>query len=393
MRIVHVNYDAAKMGGASIAMLRIHSALRNAGVDSVIACRALPNDPYSVLYKMPFCHRSGEFVFKAFQKLTQGVCHSTGLVCTGMVDFVNSLNPDVVQLNWLQLNTVGIKELLKIKCPIVWFTHDLWPMSGLNPQPETDWFKMGPPKRGFWNKLAWRNKKEVVEKLGNRLTVVGPSEWAMNEARGSLIFRNTDCHCIHCPVSESLITTSKNIAAMNKPRNEKFTILFGATSGTHSRMKGWDRLIAAIEKLSVEEKNLAQIIVFGETAEDRIEGGVPVTFLGKLNEDQLIPQYHGADLFAFPSRRETWGQTKTEALCCGTPVIAFDETACANGIRHKENGWVSPPDDIDDYARGISWFISNWMTGNPLKLVEEYKPYSGESIARQWIYLYNSLQG
>ena len=390
MRVVHINYDAAHTGGASIAMLRIHAALRTAGVDSIIACRAFPDDHYSHLYKLPVARRCGEIAFKMFQKITQGVCHSTGLICNGMSDFVNSLKPDIVQLHWLQLNTIGIKELLNINCPIVWFTHDLWPMSGLDACPETDRFKKGPPE-DFWDKLVWRNKKEVVEKLGNRLTVVSSSEWAMKEAKESVIFRNTNCRCIHCPVSESLIRADEDETMSIRPFGEKFKILFGSTSGTLSRIKGWDRLIAAIEKLSADERKLIQIFVFGEMAENRIEGGVPVTFLGKLDEEALILQYRGADLFAFPSRRETWGQTKIEALCCGTPVIAFDETACANGIRNKENGWVSPPGDIDDYARGLSWFISNWRSGKRLKLANEYQPYSAQVIAKQWMELYNSL--
>jgi glycosyltransferase involved in cell wall biosynthesis len=390
MRVVHVNYDAAHTGGASIAMLRIHSALRLAGIDSIVACRALPDDPYSLLYKMSVTCRCKEFAFKVFQKITHGVCHSTGVVCNGMADFVNTLKPDIVQLHWLQLNTIGVRQLLKINCPIVWFTHDLWPMSGLNAHPETDWFKKGAPE-GFWDKLSWSNKKEVVEKLGRRLTVVSPSEWAMKEAEGSIVFRNTKCYCIHCPVSELWIRAGKHLAQTTKPRNEKFTILFGATSGTQSKIKGWDRLIAAVKKLPQHERKLIRIFVFGETAENRIEGDVPVTFLGILNEQQLISQYFRADLFAFPSRRETWGQTKVESLCCGTPVITFNETACANGIRHKENGWISPEDDIDDYSHGLSWFIAHWMSGQCLKLEDEYKPYSGQAIANQWIDLYMSL--
>ena len=331
MRVVHINYDATHLGGASIAMLRIHAALRSVGVDSIIACRALPDDPFSVLYKLPLAYRCREFAFKVFQKVTQGGCPSTGVLCNGMAEFVNLLKPDIVQLHWLQLNTIGIKELLKFNCPIVWVAHDFWPMSGLDGYPKTDWFKKG-SSEDFWNKLAWRNKKEVVESLGDRLTVVSPSEWAMKEAKESVVFRNINCRCIHCPVSESLIKASKDFSMMARPREGKFKILFGSTSGTHSRLKGWDRLIAAIGKLTSDERKLIQILVFGETAENRIEGGVPVTFLGKLDEEMLISQYHGADLFAFPSRRETWGQTKVEALCCGTPVIAFDETACANGI-------------------------------------------------------------
>ena len=70
MRVVHINYDAAHTGGASIAMLRIHAALRTAGVDSIIACRAFPDDHYSHLYKLPVARRCGKIAFKIFEKIT-----------------------------------------------------------------------------------------------------------------------------------------------------------------------------------------------------------------------------------------------------------------------------------------------------------------------------------
>jgi glycosyltransferase involved in cell wall biosynthesis len=46
-------------------------------------------------------------------------------------------------------------------------------------------------------------------------------------------------------------------------------------------------------------------------------------FLGRLAGEALAACYAGADVFAFPSRTDTFGLVMLEALACGTPVAAF----------------------------------------------------------------------
>ena len=46
-------------------------------------------------------------------------------------------------------------------------------------------------------------------------------------------------------------------------------------------------------------------------------------FLGKLGGEALAAAYAGADVFAFPSRTDTFGLVVIEALSCGTPVAAY----------------------------------------------------------------------
>lgn len=48
-----------------------------------------------------------------------------------------------------------------------------------------------------------------------------------------------------------------------------------------------------------------------------------VQFLGARHGAELARCYAGADVFAFPSRTDTFGLVLLEALACGTPVAAF----------------------------------------------------------------------
>ncbi len=51
--------------------------------------------------------------------------------------------------------------------------------------------------------------------------------------------------------------------------------------------------------------------------------GLPVTFTGYLRGEALATAYASADIFAFPSRTETFGQVVLEAMASGLPVVGL----------------------------------------------------------------------
>ena len=44
-------------------------------------------------------------------------------------------------------------------------------------------------------------------------------------------------------------------------------------------------------------------------------------------------------------------------------VIAFDRTACAEGIEHGVTGWIAPNGDFAAYADGLTHDFSEWKSG------------------------------
>ena len=42
---------------------------------------------------------------------------------------INSFNADIVNLHWVCNNTLSIRDIKKIKAPVVWTLHDNWPFS------------------------------------------------------------------------------------------------------------------------------------------------------------------------------------------------------------------------------------------------------------------------
>ena len=372
MRVVHVNYDAAAVGGASIAMLRMHYALCASGHESLILCRANAEAAEAMVVKVSLLRRLTILGGRVIMKLLSGGCHSCGLFPTGMVDSVNGLDPDLVILHWLQSDTMSIGEISKIRAPVVWYHHDLWPIRGLTAY---EWFKV-PRRLGWLDRLAKWNKRRIARRMGSHLIPVCASRWVAGEIEKSGMYSTS-------PVVVPLPLDICFTPGIRHP-SKRFRILNGARGGFESGLKGGDRLLSALRMIPQDEKNDMEMVVFGSGGCDEIREGVRVRYAGRLFGSDLAQQYRDADVFAFPSRQETYGQTKLEALACGTPVVAFDETACAEGIEHKENGWIAPADDIADYAKGIQWFFHKWKSGETIRTSDIDQERYNRKIVEMW---------
>lgn len=68
-------------------------------------------------------------------------------------------------------------------------------------------------------------------------------------------------------------------------------------------------------------------------------------FCGLQRGETLARHYACGDLFVFPSLSETFGNVVLEALASGLAVVAFDQAAAAQHIRHGHNGVVAMPGD------------------------------------------------
>jgi len=64
--------------------------------------------------------------------------------------------------------------------------------------------------------------------------------------------------------------------------------------------------------------------------------------------------YSAADVLVVPSIQESLGQSASEAMACGTPVVAFSDTGLSDIVDHKVNGYLAKTYFEEDLARGIS---------------------------------------
>ena len=68
--------------------------------------------------------------------------------------------------------------------------------------------------------------------------------------------------------------------------------------------------------------------------------GLPVTFTGYLRGSELAAAYASADVFAFPSYTETFGQVVLEAMASGLPVVGLLSEGVRDLVEQDRSGFL-----------------------------------------------------
>jgi glycosyltransferase involved in cell wall biosynthesis len=115
-----------------------------------------------------------------------------------------------------------------------------------------------------------------------------------------------------------------------------------------------------------------------------------VKLLDFMTDEELVLWINAADVFVFPSIKESFGITQLNALACGIPVVASKnvgsrEIICDKcGLLYDTEKFSELGDKIFECINDISW---------DKYLIRDYvvKNYSWERISKQLIELYKEL--
>lgn len=375
MKVLIVNTHDIK-GGAARAAYRLHTSLLDQNVNSQMLVQSKDSDSYTVMGPeskfdklLSSLKPTIDAIPSKFYKNKTATSFSTSWVMSSkLLNKINALNPDVVHLHWVNNGLLRIEDIAKIKAPIIWTLHDMWPFTGgCHYDEHCGAFEKGCgncPVLGSENKkdLSYRvfeRKRKTYNKIVN-LTIVGVSKWLADCALSSTLFK--PFKVVNLPNSIDTLkfkptnqTLSREL--WNLPKNKKL-ILFGAMGSISDPRKGFDELSDAFKNI---KKNDVEFVVFGaSTPVEPPDLGCKTHYIGSLSDDiSLITLYSAVDLMVVPSRQEAFGQTASESMACGTPVVTFCHTGLVDIVDHKKNGYLAKPFDTVDLANGIEWVLGN----------------------------------
>ena len=81
----------------------------------------------------------------------------------------------------------------------------------------------------------------------------------------------------------------------------------------------------------------------------------PVTFTGYLAGEALATAYASADVFAFPSYTETFGQVVLEAMASGLPVVGLNAEGIRDLVSHEHTGLLLERQLIDQEKQAAAY--------------------------------------
>ncbi|MCX6032904.1 MAG: glycosyltransferase family 1 protein [Chloroflexi bacterium] len=130
--------------------------------------------------------------------------------------------------------------------------------------------------------------------------------------------------------------------------------------------KNFARLITAYAQMRRQTGLPHQLVIAGRPGwlyqpiydQVRKEGlAEQVSFLGFVADEDLPALYTLADLFAFPSLYEGFGLTPLEAMACGTPVVAGNNSSLPEVVGNA--GLLVDATDVDAIADAMARVLGN----------------------------------
>lgn len=123
---------------------------------------------------------------------------------------------------------------------------------------------------------------------------------------------------------------------------KKITIMYG---GRLAEEKSIPELVQAFKLLSEDHKNIQLLLVGDGPIRKELEKklkGTNHAFTGFKTGEDYAKLHACADIFAFPSKTETFGQVVLEAMASGSPVVGFDSPGVRDLVIHEETGLLAP---------------------------------------------------
>jgi glycosyltransferase involved in cell wall biosynthesis len=366
-------------GGGYAAAYHLHQGLIQIGVDSTMLVGDKTRDDHTILSPMGKLAKGRAKLIPSLDGLPlklypqrDRTSYSIQWVPDNLASKIAQITPDIINLHWINGGFLQIETLAKLNQPLVWTLHDMWPFTGgCHYSGDCDLYtqscgacpQLGSHQNWDLSRWVWKRKAKAWKNLN--LTLVTPSRWLADCARNSSLLQDLRIEVI----PNGLDIYKYKMIDRKLARNllglppDKQILLFGASSATGDRRKGFHLLLPALQKLSQfkQWQDKLELVVFGASQPlDPPNFGLKTHYLGKLSDDiSLALVYAAADVFVAPSLQDNLPNTVMEALACGTPCVAFKIGGMPDMIEQEKNGYLANPFDGEDLAFGIAWVVED----------------------------------
>lgn len=402
------HFTSQLVGGAGIAAKRLHLALCRAGVKSRLyfgAGEATDSTMVPAFQNRTFLWRNAVALANSWRGRRQaegGFVTSPRWVRRTPIKKFGGL-PRVTNLHWVArwLDLPSFLGSLPLGAPLVWSLHDLIPITGGCHYPgECDQFTRQCGNCPQQKKPGFRDDTYKFFRIkdrsysGKNLHLVGNSEWTTSQIRRSRLARHAmSIHTIHYGLNvEEYKPVDKLCArrAIGIP-DDRFVVGFACMDFSEER-KGAGRLLEALRILPAQK---ILLLTFG-AGKWPPASGIQTVQLGPLSSPELQCLFYSAlDVFAMPSRAETFGNTALEAMACETPVVAYEAGGLTDVVAHRETGLLEPEiDSVSGLAGMLQWMLQHQGERRAMGMAARRRViahFTDGLMARRYCELYEQL--
>lgn len=365
MRVVVVT-NSLSGGGASVAALRLCRAL-GIYVD-VIAVTVDGIIDNSGTTRLPILLRIGHLVRKGgsaiLRRYISGgrVYRSYDYGATGIHKVINRLEPDLINLHWINGDFVGIQDIAKFKAPVIWTLHDCWPLLGsMHHRLDEDDDCSGYIGAGYLGDrieaALIRRKHELYS--SREILFACPSDWLRMQVKRAS--KKGDSKTVKISNIVELSSESRTDYCLRERYriNPKATLIFVGTIGSSSdSIKGQDLLGRLMRRLYCRENRDYVFVMAGSQIKEEygVELERKVIRCGLIRSRGLVEEIiRQCSVSCILSRRETFSYVAAESILLGTPAIAWKGTGTSSVITDRFNGYLAEPYNLSDFVNGIDW--------------------------------------
>lgn len=400
MKVIQINAVFGE-GSTGVIVQDIHKELKKRNYESfvfgsIIGEKAEDKECFSQIGNY-FDHKIHAFLRRLGQNQGWHSKFATKELCKK----ISCFEPDVVHLHNLHSNYINIPILLKYlgknDIPTVITLHDSWFYTGYctyyfkhdNCQQWQNGCKNCPAVSKPYKKRveSMFSQKGVLYKNIKSLAVRGVSKWTADDARNSILSCTPDIDYIYNWIDTDVFYSRQNkIEVYEKYGLDKNKKLILGVAQSWSERKGLQEVIKISEKFKEE----AVVVLVGEnSAVTQTDSLKAIGFT--TNKEALIDLYSAADVFVNPSRMETFGLVTAEAMACGAPVVAYDNTGSSELVPER-CGFLAEDGNIQAFIDFVEKVLSEGKQKYSESCVEWVNSaFNKNTQIKKYISLYEDL--
>ncbi len=417
MKIFALNSVA--VGSTGSIMLMIAEAARQRGHDVLCAC---PDSRTNRSVKSNGLILFGNIILRNLGILLSYYTGFSG--CFSVIDTlsllwkINRFNPDIIHLHNLHQDYVNLPILfhyIKMKnIKIVWTLHDCWAFTG------------GCPHFIYQKCYKWRNQcydcpiyneypgswKDNTSKMFKlkkkwftavpRMTIITPSYWLADCVKQSFL-GVYNIQVVNNGIDTNIFNLSraiKDTPSINKYkaqfaniRNEEVDLIVLGVASSWSNYKGLSDFVSLSNKLPSNYKIV--LVGLSDKEEKTIDNKI-IKFGPTKSKEELAYLYTMSDVYVNLSYGETFGMTIAEAMACGTPVIAYNNTAQTELLQFNSQSLIEEG-NIDLLCNAIITLGSELKESNKREMIGKelslnaVRLFCKEETYRKYVELYEEM--